>query len=47
MGHTLNQLLSGNPDGSQTRIKKAAEEAKQISVNVKPQYLKNMMPQGL
>lgn len=42
MGQTLNDLLQGGSDGNYTKITKAAEQAKQMQLTIKPEYLKNV-----
>jgi len=36
-------LLSGNPDNKTSQISKAAEQAKKFEMNIKPEYLKNLV----
>lgn len=43
MGQTLNDLLSGGSDGTHSKITKAAEQAKNIELTIKPEYLKNLV----
>ena len=43
MGQTLNDLLSGGVDGKVAQISKAAEQAKNIELTIKPEYLKNLV----